>query len=121
MPFVFMNDDKQNSNQGSLPRQKDGVNWIPGMQIFGEISTWIAVPIILALIAGKALDKHYGTKPIMLLVSAGVAFLISAYGIVKAVKKFNAKIQPPKFPLSGELDGSPSPDKGRVGEGLHLK
>ena len=58
------------------------------MRIFSEISTWIFVPIILALIGGKALDKAYGTKPLMLLVLAGVAFLISAYGIVKAVRNF---------------------------------
>ena len=79
-----MNDDKQNFNQGPW--------WKPGMQIFGEVSTWIAVPIILALIAGKALDKHYGTKPTMLLVSAGIAFLISTYGIMRAVKNFSSKI-----------------------------
>lgn len=61
------------------------------MQIFSEISTWIAVPVILALIAGKALDKHYGTKPVLLLVSAGIGFLISSYGIVRAVKNFTKK------------------------------
>ncbi|KKR83671.1 MAG: hypothetical protein UU30_C0012G0001, partial [Candidatus Nomurabacteria bacterium GW2011_GWA2_40_97] len=58
-----------------------------------EVSTWIFVPIILALIAGKALDNHYGTKPVMLLTLAGVSFLISAYGIVKAVKNFTSKLK----------------------------
>ena len=65
-----MENSNQNFNNGSPW-------WRPGVQIFSEISTWIAVPIILALIGGKALDKHYGTKPLLLLVSAGVAFLIS--------------------------------------------
>jgi F0F1-type ATP synthase assembly protein I len=63
------------------------------MQIFSEISTWIAVPIILAVIGGKALDTHYGTKPLWLLVCAGVAFLVSAFGIVKSVRKYAAKIK----------------------------
>ena len=66
--------------------------WKPAVQIFSEISTWIFVPIILALIGGKALDEAYGTKPLMLLVLAGVAFLVSAYGIVKAVRNFTKKL-----------------------------
>ena len=49
------------------------------------------MPIILALIAGKALDKHYGTEPWMLLILAGIGFLISSFGIVRAVKKFVEK------------------------------
>lgn len=86
-----------------------------------EVSTWIAVPIILALIAGKFLDNRYGTKPLMLLVLAGVAFLVSAYGITKAVRKFSNKIQPPKSPLSGGPEKSSSLDKGRSREGLNLE
>lgn len=65
--------------------------WKPAVEIFSEISTWIAVPIILAVIGGKVLDQRYGTKPYLLLALAGVAFLFSAYGIVKAVKKFIEK------------------------------
>jgi len=79
--------ENQNSNQGGGPW------WKPAMQIFSEISTWIFVPIILALIGGKALDAHYDTKPVFLLVLAGLAFLVSAYGIVKAVRNFTNKIK----------------------------
>ncbi|OGI71493.1 hypothetical protein A3C60_00355 [Candidatus Nomurabacteria bacterium RIFCSPHIGHO2_02_FULL_37_45] len=67
--------------------------WKPAIQIFSEISTWIAVPIILAMIGGQELDKHYGTKPIFLLAFAGVAFLVSTYGIVKSVRGYAAKIR----------------------------
>jgi len=77
----------------NIKPKEDKVWWRPAVQIFSEISTWIFVPIILALIAGKALDNHYGTKPTMLLVCAGLAFLISIFGIVKAVKNFAKKIQ----------------------------
>ena len=91
--FVFVDEKENNSNnKKSMPRQ-GGINWIPALQIFSEVSTWIFMPIILALIAGKALDRHFGTKPTLLLVSAGVAFLISAYGIVKSVKKYAKKIK----------------------------
>lgn len=86
MPFVFMDENKQNLNQG-------GPWWKPGVQIFSEISTWIFVPIILALIGGKALDTHYDTKPLMLLILAGIGFLISSFGIARAVRNYMQKLK----------------------------
>ncbi len=74
-------------------KNKKGIWWKPAVEIFSEISTWIAVPIILALIAGKALDKHYGTAPWMLLILAGIGFLVSSYGIVRSVRRFVEKTQ----------------------------
>jgi predicted permease len=76
----------------NLPRQS-GPWWKPAFEIFSEISTYIAVPIICALIAGKALDKHYGTAPILLLVMVALSFLVTSFGIIKAVKKYSAKIK----------------------------
>jgi F0F1-type ATP synthase assembly protein I len=72
-------------------KNKKGIWWKPAVEIFSEISSWIAVPIVLALIVGKALDKHFGTKPWLLLISAGISFLVSSYGIVKSVKRFIEK------------------------------
>jgi F0F1-type ATP synthase assembly protein I len=72
-------------------KNKKGIWWKPAVEIFSEISTWIAAPIIAALIAGKALDKYYGTAPWMLLILAGIGFLISFFGIVRAVKRFVEK------------------------------
>ncbi len=72
--------------------KKDGPWWKPAYEIFSEVSTWIAVPIIIALIGGKALDKYYGTKPWMLLGCAGIAFITSSFGIVKTVKRYQKKI-----------------------------
>ena len=102
----------KNSNQGPW--------WKQGVQIFSEVSTWIFVPIILALIAGKALDNRYGTKPLWLLILAGVGFLVSAYGITKAIRKFSNEIQPPKSPLSGGTEFSP-PAKGERPKGEGVK
>ena len=80
-----MNENDNNFNKGLW--------WKPAFEIFSEISTWIAVPIIVAVIGGKALDNRYGTKPWMLIGSAAIAFLISSFGIVKAVKKYAARIK----------------------------
>lgn len=74
-------------------KSKKGIWWKPAFEIFSEVSTWIAVPVILALISGKALDKYFGTKPVMLLVCVGISFLISSFGIVQAVKKYVIKVK----------------------------
>ena len=74
-------------------KKNNKIWWKPAFEIFSEISTWIAVPIILAVIAGKALDDHYNSKPWMLIGFVIVAFLISSYGIVKAVKQYAARIK----------------------------
>lgn len=63
------------------------------MQIFSEVSTWIVVPIVLALIIGKILDARFGTKPIIFLLLAGAAFLFSCFKIVKIIKNYMKKLQ----------------------------
>lgn len=68
-------------------------SWVPAMQIFSEISTWIVVPIILALIGGKALDAHYGTKPIIFLCFAGLGFLVTCFGMYRVVKNYIKKLK----------------------------
>ncbi len=82
-----MEDNKQNMNNKGGPWWKDGV------QIFTEVSVWIVVPILLALFVGKGLDAHYGTKPVIFLVLAGVGFLFSCFGIVRVVKKYMKEIK----------------------------
>lgn len=72
---------------------KNNILWKPALEIFSEISTWIAGPIILAVIVGKFLDKRYSTGSWLLLGCAILAFLISSYGIVKAVKRYAEKIK----------------------------
>ena len=67
--------------------------WKPAMQVFSEISTWIATPIILAVVFGKMLDNKYDTDNLWLLILAGLAFIVSSYGIVKSVKKYALKVK----------------------------
>ncbi|MFA5791629.1 MAG: AtpZ/AtpI family protein [Candidatus Paceibacterota bacterium] len=74
-------------------QNNSGPWWKPGMQILSEVSTWIVVPIVLALIFGKMLDTHYGTKPIIFLVFAGLGFLVTCLGIFKAMKDYTKKLQ----------------------------
>lgn len=67
---------------------KKKIDWKPALEIFGRVSTWVIVPIVLALIIGKALDKNYGTEPWVFLSFTGIAFLFSSYGIVRVIRKY---------------------------------
>jgi len=79
-------EDKQNSNS-------NGPWWKEGVALWGEVSTWIFVPIVLTLIVGKYLDGRWGTEPKMLLILAGVGFLVTTYGIVKVIRNYMRKIK----------------------------
>jgi F0F1-type ATP synthase assembly protein I len=78
MGFIFMVENKQNSVSW----------WKSGVEIFTQVSGWIVAPIVVALIFGKMLDTHYGTKPIIFLVLAGISFLFSCFGIVRVIRKY---------------------------------
>jgi F0F1-type ATP synthase assembly protein I len=72
-------------------RQPQAPWWQPGLILFSKLSTWIAIPILLALFVGKYLDKRFGTEPWLFLSFTGVSFIISTIGLVfessKAMKK----------------------------------
>jgi len=76
-----------------MDKDKKNLNWKPAIEIFSQVSTWVVVPIVLALIFGKMLDAHYGTRPWIFLVFTGVAFMISSFGIVRVISKYIKKIQ----------------------------
>lgn len=79
-------DEKQNFN---------GPWWREGVKLTGEVSTWIVVPIVAALIFGKMLDARFGTEPVIFLVLAGFGFLVTCYGIWKIVKDYMKKLGNP--------------------------
>lgn len=80
-----MNKDKNNPNKGAW--------WEPAIEIFSQVSGWIAGPIILALLIGKWLDTHYGTKPWFFLGLTAVSFLISSFGIIRVTSQYMNKIK----------------------------
>jgi len=72
---------------------KDNNWWKPGVEIFTLVSGWIAAPIVVALIAGKKLDAHFGTEPVIFLILAGLGFLISCVGIVRVIRGYMKKLK----------------------------
>lgn len=58
-------------------------NWQPYVNLFFNLSAWLAGPIILALLVGNWLDERYATEPWGVLGLIGVAFVISNIGIAR--------------------------------------
>ncbi len=75
--------DNKKDNQGS-----EGPWWREAAFLFSEISAWIVVPIVAALIVGKTLDQKYDTAPWLFIILAALGFLVTAYGIIHSVKKY---------------------------------
>ncbi len=74
------------------PKKK--IDWKPAFEIFTRVSSWVVVPIILALVVGEELDTHFGTKPWVFLSLTIFGFFISSYGIVRVVTKYIKEITP---------------------------
>jgi F0F1-type ATP synthase assembly protein I len=92
--FVFVEGENENLNRKSVEplSSKDGPWWRLAFEIFSEISTWIVIPIIFAVILGKYLDNRYGTRPLIFISCVILSFIISSYGLVKSMKEYTKKI-----------------------------
>lgn len=67
--------------------------WQPALVLFVKLSGWIAGPIILGVILGKWLDRKYGTEPWLFLITVGVSFFLSMFGIVRDSLREMKKIE----------------------------
>ena len=79
-----MEENQQNRTEGPW--------WREGVKLMSDVSTWIVVPIVGALVLGKFLDKRFGTEPVIFLVLAGLGFLLTCYGIFKITKDYMKKL-----------------------------
>ncbi|OGF31644.1 hypothetical protein A2533_04115 [Candidatus Falkowbacteria bacterium RIFOXYD2_FULL_35_9] len=57
--------------------------WQPAMKLFGELTAWVAGPIIVAVFVGDWLDERYNKSPWIFLISIGIAFIITNIAVVK--------------------------------------
>lgn len=51
--------------------------WLPGIRVFVEATGLIVGPLIVALLVGNWLDGYFASKPIALLISIAIAFVIT--------------------------------------------
>ena len=82
------------------PSNSNGPWWKPAVQLFSDVSTWIVVPIVCALVFGRMLDAHFGTRPRIFLIFAGVGFLVTCFGFYRVIKNYMKKLQDIEDPSS---------------------
>lgn len=70
-----MSEEKQNNSK--VPW------WQPGLLLFAKLSGWIIGPVILGIIFGKWLDRKFQTEPWLFIITVGISFFISMFGIVR--------------------------------------
>lgn len=64
-------------------------SWSLALKVMANISGWIAFPVIIGLFLGRWLDRRFGTDPWLFVITIGVCFIISIYGLViNALKEF---------------------------------
>lgn len=60
--------------------------WKEGLMIFAQVSSYIAIPIVVSLYLGKYLDSKYNTEPYIFFLLIALAFLTSMFLIWQTVK-----------------------------------
>jgi len=84
-----MEDNKPaGGNTGGQDHVRGGNNqkapwWQPSLVLFTKLSGWIVGPVLFGVIIGKWLDKRYDSEPWLFLLSVGIAFFFSMFGIVR--------------------------------------
>ncbi|HMN19044.1 MAG TPA: AtpZ/AtpI family protein, partial [Candidatus Moranbacteria bacterium] len=57
------------------------------------LSGWIALPILSAVMVGKWLDRKFQSAPWLLLISVGIAFVVSMVALVVIGRREMGKIE----------------------------
>ncbi len=66
--------------------------WRDGVIIFVKVSSYIAIPIVIASIVGNKLDQKYNSGNLLFLTFIGFAFISTIYLIWKEMKIYKKKI-----------------------------
>ncbi|MFA5134393.1 MAG: AtpZ/AtpI family protein [Patescibacteria group bacterium] len=67
--------------------------WQPALTVFGEVTGWIAAPILIALFSGRYLDEKFDSEPWFFLGLTAAAFIVSTVGIVQVAGKYIKQLE----------------------------
>ena len=68
-------------------------SWNAAFRIMANVSGWIAFPVIIGLFLGSWLDTKFGTAPWLLLITIGLAFFVSMFGLISSSLKEFKKME----------------------------
>ncbi len=67
--------------------------WSSILKYFGEITVWVAGPVIAALFLGRWLDEKYQTKPWFFLGLTFIAFAVTCIGLVLFTNRYIRQLE----------------------------
>lgn len=67
---------------------EQGTIWSQALHLFFVISGWLVAPLVIGWYIGTVLDGYYGSQPWLLLVSLGVAFIVTNIGLAVEMKRY---------------------------------
>ncbi|MEI7810477.1 MAG: hypothetical protein WCI41_02890 [bacterium] len=71
---------------------KDGVWWKPIMFFYVRATSWIAIPLIIAVLAGNYVSSTIGSQTLFFaIVMAG--FGITCFGIYREIRKYKKDLE----------------------------
>ena len=88
----------------SAEEQLDRSWWEYGLKLFLRITGWQVIPLVSALVIGQWLDERNNSAPTLLLLSAGIAFGFTLFGIILETIRFMAIIKREEEKLAKNKD-----------------
>ncbi len=67
--------------------------WQPAVNLFGQVTGLIVIPIVAALYGGRALDRKFQSEPVFFLGLTVLAILISTVAIVRISSRYMRDIE----------------------------
>ena len=80
--------------------------WQASLELFAKLSSLIGIPIVVAALLGRWLDKKYNSEPWLFLACIGVAFIVSTVGLVIITKAEYKKLGEEKKDYDGKAWGN---------------
>lgn len=62
-------------------------NWWMLVGVAGQIGYIIAIPAVVFAFGGAYLDKYAGTSPLFVVLGLSLAFLVSAFGVGRVIRR----------------------------------
>ncbi|HNW71839.1 MAG TPA: hypothetical protein PKZ36_01900 [Candidatus Paceibacterota bacterium] len=84
--------DKDLSKKDTIKHQNGFGFWKPMIVFYAKTTSWIVLPLILAVFGGKFVTKTFQSQSIFFLFII-VGFLITCFGIYREIKKYKKGLE----------------------------
>jgi len=73
--------------------KNEKVWWQPAIEVFAQISSWIVLPLLIAIFLGKWLQGKWGHEPWIYIGCVAIAFILTNVALVRIALQAAKKMQ----------------------------